>query len=213
MNIPDYFPNDDNECQYPICFPFSMVLIGMSGCGKTNTLVHLLLNPFFEYDKIYYYGLNPFQSKIMGLKEIFDNISKKVGYNIFEIQTDPNKIINPNDYNNPNSKKVIIFDDLIKEKSNIQSIIEKYFSNSRHNNCSPIYLGQHYSSIPLFIRQNSKYFILYPQVTNRYNKIIENDHGLAENTLKNILQNGNGHDFLYIDKFKKKIYKNFNQEI
>ena len=61
--------------------------------------------------------------------------------------------------------------------------------------------------ILLFIRQNTKYYILYPQVTDRYNKMIEKDNGIQENAFKNISKNDNGYGFLYIDKFKKKYIK------
>ena len=78
LYIPDYFPDDNNESRYPSPFPFSMIIVEISRCRKTNELVHLLLNDFFEYDKMYCYGLNPIQKKIQGLKNIFDTISKKL---------------------------------------------------------------------------------------------------------------------------------------
>ena len=43
--------------------------------------------------------------------------------------------------------------------------------------------------------------------------MIEKDNAIPENTFKNISKNVNGYGFLYIDKFKKKIYNNFNHDI
>ena len=66
MKIPDYCAEDfEDESKYLINFPFSMIIVGITLCGKTNLLIHMLLNDFFEFYKIYYYGLNPHQKYTM----------------------------------------------------------------------------------------------------------------------------------------------------
>ena len=64
---------------------FRLLIAGESGCGKTNTLMHILRKPLVYYDKIYIYSPNLHQEKIQDLKEIMDSISEKVGYSILEI--------------------------------------------------------------------------------------------------------------------------------
>ena len=40
--IPDYFPDYKDNSKYAFCFPFSMIIADLSGCGKTNVLIHML---------------------------------------------------------------------------------------------------------------------------------------------------------------------------
>ena len=34
---------------------FRMLICGKSGCGKTNTVLHMLIKPLIYYDRIYLY--------------------------------------------------------------------------------------------------------------------------------------------------------------
>ena len=37
---------------------YLMLVCGQSGCGKTNTIMHMLRNPLVYFDKIYLYTPN-----------------------------------------------------------------------------------------------------------------------------------------------------------
>lgn len=57
------------------------LVCGQSGCGKTNTIMHMLCNPLVYFDKIYLYTPN----EKWASKKIMDRVSDKVGYDVMEI--------------------------------------------------------------------------------------------------------------------------------
>ena len=102
---------------------FRLLIAGESGCGKTNTLMHILRKPLVYYDKIYIYSPNLHQEKIQDLKEMMDRFSEKVGYSVLEIGGQE-EIKNTNEYPSEN-RKIVVFDDLLNapEKFKIKSLI------------------------------------------------------------------------------------------
>lgn len=74
----------DNYTQILPCMPnntFRMLICGRSGCGKTNTLMHMLYKLLF-FDKIYLYAKNLEQLKYRGFLDAVSPISEEVGYDI-----------------------------------------------------------------------------------------------------------------------------------
>lgn len=62
---------------------FRMITVGKSNCSKTNGLLNMIRR-FLYFDKIIIYSNNAHQPKYEKLKEIMDEISKHVGYQVFE---------------------------------------------------------------------------------------------------------------------------------
>ena len=61
MEIPNYDKKEttNNFKQLYDYMPdrcFRMLIWGKSGCGKTNTVLHMLIKPLIYYDKIYLYS-------------------------------------------------------------------------------------------------------------------------------------------------------------
>ena len=56
---------------------FRLLIAGESGCGKTNTLMHILRKPLAYYDKIYLFSPNLHQDKIQDLHELMAEGSQK----------------------------------------------------------------------------------------------------------------------------------------
>ena len=103
--------NKDND------WPFRMLIIGSSGSGKTNTLLHLI-NNFRPIDKIYLYAKDTDEKKYQflinkteqaGIKNLNDP------HAFIEYSNDMNDLLDHiNNYNKNTDKKVlIIFDDMI----------------------------------------------------------------------------------------------------
>ena len=68
MKIPDYDKKEtsNNFKQLYDYMPdgcFRMLICGKSGCGKTNTMLHMLIKPLIYHDKIYLYSKNLEQEK------------------------------------------------------------------------------------------------------------------------------------------------------
>ena len=55
---------------------FRMLICGKYGCGKTNTVLHMLIKPLIYYDKIYLYSKNLEQEKYTHLSEILERIAE-----------------------------------------------------------------------------------------------------------------------------------------
>ena len=62
------------------------LIVGKSGCGKTNLFLNLLLKPeLLDYNELFVYGKSLFQSKCKILQCGFDNnLNKECVYNLFK---------------------------------------------------------------------------------------------------------------------------------
>ena len=115
-----------------------MLICGPPGSGKTNTLMHMIYNLLY-YDKIYLYAKNLEQSKYQNLLNMFDPISKDVGYDIIEASNDQ---ISPVSKLTGDNQTLVVIADFVCEKN--QRPLIDYFIRGRHKNCSVIYLSQSY---------------------------------------------------------------------
>ena len=210
MKIPNYDKtNNQSRRKYNdfLDEDFRMLVSGQTRCGKTNTLMHILRKPLIYYDKIYYYTPNQHQDKIQDLKKLMEGISKKVGYPVLEL-LEPDDILDTSEYPQDN-RKVVVFDDLINAPDKIQKMIANHFTDGRHHKISPIYLSQSYYDVPQKIRLNCSHMILYPQATRKHLDLIAKEN-LVDPNLFNKL---GPFEFLFLDKEKRKVAKNFDEMI
>ena len=172
---------------------FRLLIAGESGCGKTNTLMHILRKPLVYYDKIYIYSPNHQQEKIQDFEDLMDSISEKVGYSVLEIDG-PEKIKNTNEYFS-NNRKIIVFDDVINAPEKIQNKIANHWTDGRHHGISPIYLSQSYFDTPNKIRLNCTNMILYPP-TKKHLNLIAKDNFIDASLFHELKP----FEFLFLDK-------------
>ena len=179
-----------------------MLICGPSGSGKTNTLLHMLMKPLVFYDQLYLYAKNLDQNKYNFLINTLNSIAPGV------IHTSSTDILPVQDL--PTSgQKIVIFDDFVTEKN--QRPLINYFIQGRHKNTSVIYLSQSYFSTPKDIRLNCSHLIIFDLHSRRESNVITKENNLTESQYKKAVHNQ--YDFLYIDKSKKKYFKNFNEPI
>ena len=75
MKIPNYDRNkQENPKNNFFDEDFRLLIAGESGCGKTNTLMHILRKPLSYYDKIYIFTPNLHQDKIQDLQELMQKM-------------------------------------------------------------------------------------------------------------------------------------------
>lgn len=172
------------------------LIIGRSGCGKTNVMVSLIEHENgLRFKNVYVYSKTLNQPKYAYLRTLLKPI-KGVGY--FEYDNDAN-IIAPR---NAKTNSIIIFDDIVCDN---QSIVREYFSFGRHNNIDCFYLCQSYSSIPKrLIRDNSNMIVCFLQ-DDRNLKHIYHDHvsvDMSFELFKRLCSScwGTKYGFLVIDK-------------
>ena len=186
---------------------YRMLVAGASGSGKTNTVMHMLREPLTYYDKVYLYTRNPHQDKIQDLEKLMDRISQKVGYSVLEIK-DSNDIMDTNEYPEGN-RKIVIFDDLVNAPEKVQSKIANHFTDGRHHQISPIYLTQSYYDTPQKLRLNCSHMILYTPPTKNHCNLIAKENMIDPGLFERLCP----YEFLFVDKEKKKVAKNFDEKI
>ena len=186
---------------------YRMLVAGASGSGKTNTVMHMLRAPLVYYDKIYLYTPNPHQDKIQDLEKVMDGISQKVGYDVLEIK-DPDDIMDTSEYPEGN-RKVVIFDDLVNAPQSVQAKIANHFMDGRHHQISPIYLTQSYYDTPQKLRLNCSHMILYTPPTKNHCNLIGKENMIDPRLFETL----GPYEFIFLDKEKKKVAKNFDEKI
>ena len=208
MEIPNYDSDTKNK-KFRQLYPFMphdifrMLICGNSGSGKTNLLYHMLIEPLLHFEEIYLYAKNLEQEKYQKLMNIMNEMSKKVGYDIMTISYD--KIIPIGDMDYEDNQKLVMFDDYVCEKN--QGQIVDYFIQGRHKNCSVIYLSQSFYKTPRDIRLNCSHYCVFEFPSSRERNMISSDLGVDPEKFKKATKEP--YSFLYVDKPKKKIKKNF----
>ena len=210
MEIPNYDRTGEAaDKKYKQLYPFMpadtfrMLICGGSGCGKTNMLYHMLFSPLLYYNEIYLYARNLEQDKYQRLIQKMRKFSHKYGYEILHVSND--EIIPVKEMDYKDNQKIVVFDDYVCDKNQRQII--DYFIQGRHKNCSVIYLSQSFSKTPKDIRLNFSHYCLYEFPSSRESNRISSELGVDKEMYKAATREP--YTFLYVDKPKKRIAKNF----
>ena len=91
-------------------------------------------------------------------------------------------------------------------KKNQKNLVD-YFLQGRHKNCSAIYLSQSFYKTDKDIRMNCSHFCLYEFPSKRESNSIADELGVDKNVYKSATKKQ--YSFLYVDKPKKRIARNF----
>ena len=146
--------------------------------------------------------------KYQELLKTFQPISEEAGYPVIETSND--EIPSLNELNDDN-QKIVVFDDFVCEKNQKPLIEFEYFIRSRHKNCRVIYLSQSYYLTPKDIRLNCSHFCIFDSPSaNETSKMCREVNVPVKNFLKATRE---PYSFAYIDKIKKTMKKNFNENI
>ena len=183
---------------------FRMLICGNSGSGKTDLLYHMLIEPLLYYDKIYLYAKNLEQEKYQNLmKEMNEASNEEAGYDVMKVSNDA--VISINHLNYEDNQKLIIFVDYVCEKNQRQ--IVDYFIQGRHKNCSVIYLSQSFYKTPRDIRLNCSHYCIYEFPSSRDRNMLSSELGVDKEKFKKGTKEP--YSFLYVDKPRKKVKRNF----
>ena len=212
MEIPNYDVDKKNKKfkQLYSFMPndtFRMLICGNSGSGKTNLLYHMLIEPLLYCDKIYLYAKNLEQEKYQNLMKEMNEASEEAGYNVMEVSNDAIIPITHLPYEN--NQKITIFDDYVCEKN--QREIVDYFIQGRHKNCSVIYLSQSFYKTPRDIRLNCSHYCIYEFPSSRERNMISSELGVDKEQFKKATKKP--FSFLYVDKPRKRVKRNFTGEL
>ena len=182
--------------------PYRILIIGGSGSGKTNTLLHLI-NKQKNIDKIYLYAKDLSELKY----ECLIKNRETAGINylndskaFIECSNTMNDVYANIDNYNPKRKRkiLIVFGDMIADimtSKKFQSIIKELFIRCRKINTSLVFVTQSFVSVPNDVRLNSTHYLIVK---------INNKREL-QNTAINHSANIDYKDFI-------KIYREFTKE-
>ena len=163
-------------------FPFSMVISGRSGSGKTNLLLNILsrndlYGDYFHLILVFSPTANDLDDtySILDLpKENFiSNFDSKMLQSILDNRK---KLIKDKgiEFVAKYSRVLLIFDDMIAEKRFLESPENlKLFTLLRHYLCSVIILSQSFKKIPRSIRINANFLAIFPSLESEIMILLE----------------------------------------
>lgn len=196
---------------------FALLMAGPRGCGKTNTLYEILTAPLVSYDRLFVYAKNLHQQKLQKLQAHFDAIAndpewiKNCGASKPAHFSSANIIPLANMDGNSNLHTLVVFDDFIEGNKEEQRLISEYFTQGRHKNCSVIYLSQSYYTTPKNVRLNCTHFCIFAIPSRRERQSILLDLGVSKEQYG--AATAQPYDFLYVDKIRNTVAKNFDEPV
>lgn len=188
---------------HEIEIPFRMVIVGASGSGKTNCLMNLL--------KVAFNGTFSHIHLCIPNKDepLYNQMIDKLGDSISVYE---DGIVPPLSEIQKDDEQLIIFDDLVNNKTATKEIIE-YFKMARKKNISCVYLSQSYYKVDKFIRQNTNYIIIKKVASKRDLKLILSEYSFNVDLrqLEEMYHYATHkfEDIMLLDVLHSKIYHNF----
>lgn len=147
----------DNYAKLGIEIPFTMIIVGSKGSGKTNAFANIR-DTFQCFTRFYLVAPTLTQPIYRQMIESLEEARKKLKL------TDPiitavEKLeeLPPLDTFDKEENNLLITDDLSAE--NVQSL-ERFFTNCRHFNTSCIHIAHDYFRIPIMMRKNADLLVL-----------------------------------------------------
>ena len=187
---------------------FITLVCGSSGCGKTNTLMHIIKKPLCYYDQIIIYTPNKDQDKLVSLQNNFARGSQLVGYPVL-LLCGQEDISNTDEYQSDDCVKLVDFDDLMNADKKLQAKIANHFTDGRHHKICPVYLSQSYFTIPKDIRTNCSKVIVYDPPTDGEKTRISKECRFDKCKFEGL----DKHDSLFIDHNNRELFKDFDELI
>ena len=183
LNLDDIISNKKKSSSEHNDLPFRMLIIGSSGSGKTNTLLHLI-EKFHPIDKIYLYAKDTDEKKYQYLTNKREqagirNLNNPHAFIVYS--NDMNDALEDiNNFNKNRDKKVlIIFDDMIADimrSEKFKAIVKEIFIRCRKLNISIVFITQSYFRTPKDARLNGTHYILMKISDKKELKIIAEEN-------------------------------------
>ena len=109
------------------------------------------------------------------------------------------------------NQKLVIFDVYLNTGVKNDAEIRNYFTNSRNKNCSCIYPSQSYYGTDKTIRLNCTHHCIFEFPSSNEQNMIYRQLGVNKSHYQRATQEP--YDFIYVDKPKKCVPKNFSEKI
>jgi len=210
-------------------FPFSMIISGRSGCGKTCCLLNILTNKklyggYYHYTIVFSPTAGEYDDSYKCLKLPPENFIKEFSpESLNQIIESRKKLIKDKgiEWVAKNSRVLLILDDVIANRSFLASPEALVlFSLLRHYLCSVIILIQSYTKVPRAMRIQANATIIFPSQRNEV-EIIKDEitpTNLTKKEFEKVIEHccSDKHSFMYINSHAergKQIRKNLDEII
>ena len=210
-------------------FPFSMIISGRSGSGKTNVLLNILtrkefLKSYFHYTIVFSPTAGDGDDMYDVLKLPPENFKKNFTADDLESLIESRKELIKSkgiEWVAKHSRVLIIMDDIIADRSFLMSPAAlKCFALLRHYLCSVIVLTQSYNKIPRALRINCNATIVFPSTQSEVEVLLDEitPAGMSKRQFENVVDyaTDDKYTFLYINRHadrKEQIRKNLDEVI
>jgi len=207
--------------------PFSMMISGRSGSGKTNLLINLLTKK--ELLKDYFHQIIVFSPTAGEFDDTYRELGlKKENFKNDFNSDDLDRLISNRkeliskkgiEFVCKNSRILIIMDDIIANRDFLNSPEAlKMFALLRHYQVSIIVLVQSYNKLPRALRINANCLMIFPSILSEVEVIIDEvcPMQLTKKQFKSVIEycTSGRYDFLYINNkapIKERIRKNLGE--
>jgi len=186
--------NDDGKFKkalHPLLIPpkSRVIIVGGSGCGKTNFLVNALVKPQIKYEKIYMYSKNLHQPKYQFLhKELLNTefilnkgarVKKREPFKIIEAWSDDiNDLISLDELKKKKEYlNLIVIDDFPILNKQQEKAVTKLYTMARHYGATVIYLQQLYFQLNRGIRNNLTHIIIFNNNNKKEKELLSRELG------------------------------------
>ena len=176
-------PEDDEHSKLLPSWPFRMLSVGSSGCGKSTVMGNMLMNKELKlpFDRVFVISTTLHQPIYQVMMEHFAGIDEtirsdlerelkkkkvseeKIDETLEALKPTAEFFDSADEFDvedlDPNQKNLVLLDDIVMEKKQ-REFIDLYI-RGRHRNISPVYLSQSFFDTPKAIRQNCSCFLLF----------------------------------------------------
>jgi len=211
-------------------FPFSMMITGSSGSGKTNLMVNIMTRPNL-YGK-YFHRIAIFSPTAGSADDMYKKLGNIPKENFIATMTPAHleSVISHRkkeieekgiEWVAKNDRMVMILDDVVAERNFLESPEAlKMFALLRHYLCSVIVMVQSYNKLPRALRLNANAIMVFPSLESEI-AVLKDEitpPGISKKDFGRVIDYATTgrYDFLYINRHAdpgKRVRKNLNEII
>lgn len=211
-------------------FPFSMMITGSSGSGKTNLMINIMTRPEL-YGK-YFHRIAIFSPTAGSADDMYKKLGPIPKENFIATMT-PDHLESIIDHRKKlieekgiewvakNDRMVLILDDVVAERNFLESPEAlKMFALLRHYLCSVIVMVQSYNKLPRALRLNANAIMVFPSLQSEI-AVLKDEitpPGISKKDFEKVIEYATDgrYDFLYINRHAdpgKRVRKNLDEII
>jgi NADPH:quinone reductase-like Zn-dependent oxidoreductase len=106
------------------------------------------------FDRVFLFVKNPNEPLYEHLTDVYRELEKKHDVELITVSNDLNDMPDLDTDIDPKKNTLVVFDDMINEKSKELDRVASFFTRGRHKNITTVFISQSWFATPKKIRQN-----------------------------------------------------------